>query len=67
VRLNQYALSIGLSYSAVYQMFRRGELNARQLPSGTIIVDPVRPEKPIRPKPRGFARTVRPARRGGIR
>ena len=65
MRLSEYAAQIGLRYRAVLKMFHRGELNARQLPSGTIIVDNEHPEKRRAPKPRGFARTLGSKRRGG--
>lgn len=40
MKLSDYAKSIGVSYKTAWRMWQRGELNARQLPSGTIIVEP---------------------------
>lgn len=38
MKLSEYAKSTGLSYKTVWRMWQRGELNAEQLPSGTVIV-----------------------------
>jgi putative resolvase len=38
MKLSDYAKSIGVSYKTAWRMWQRGELNAEQLPSGTIIV-----------------------------
>jgi putative resolvase len=38
MKLSEYAKSIGVSYKTVWRMWKRGELEATQLPSGTIIV-----------------------------
>lgn len=39
MKLSSYAKSKGISYQTAWKMWKRGELNASQLPSGTIIVD----------------------------
>lgn len=39
MKLSQYAKQIGISYKTAHCMFQRGELDAYQLPSGTIIVN----------------------------
>ena len=39
VKLSDYAREIGVTYKTAYRMFKRGELDAYQLPSGTIIVN----------------------------
>lgn len=39
MKLSNYAKSKGISYQTAWKMWKRGELNASQLPSGTIIVD----------------------------
>lgn len=44
MKLSDYAKSIGVSYKTAWRMWKRGDLNAKQLPSGTVIVkleDPV--------------------------
>jgi putative resolvase len=38
MKLSDYAKSIGVSYKTAWRMWQRGELNAEQLPSGTVIV-----------------------------
>jgi putative resolvase len=38
MKLSEYAKSIGVSYKTAWRMWKRGELEATQLPSGTIIV-----------------------------
>lgn len=38
MKLSDYAKSIGVSYKTAWRMWHRGELNAEQLPSGTVIV-----------------------------
>ncbi len=38
MKLSTYAKQIGITYHAAYKMFKRGELDAYQLPSGTIVV-----------------------------
>jgi len=40
MKLSQYAKQIGISNKTVHRMFQRGELDAYQSPSGTIINDP---------------------------
>jgi putative resolvase len=44
MKLSDYAKSIGVSYKTAWRMWQRGELNAEQLPSGTVIV---KIEKPV--------------------
>ncbi len=38
MKLSTYAKKIGVSYSTVLRMWKRGELDAYQLPTGTIVV-----------------------------
>lgn len=38
MKLSDYAKKAGLSYQTVWRMWKRGELNAYQLPTGTIVV-----------------------------
>lgn len=38
MKLSDYAKSIGVSYKTAWRMWTRGELNAEQLPTGTVIV-----------------------------
>ena len=51
MKLSAYAKHLGISYHTAWRMWQRGELPARQLPSGTVIVDvpptpaAVRPQK----------------------
>lgn len=44
MKLSDYAKSIGVSYKTAWRMWQRGELNAEQLPSGTVIV---KVDKPV--------------------
>lgn len=39
MKLSDYARQIGVTYKTAYLMFKRGELDAYQLPTGTIIVN----------------------------
>lgn len=39
MKLSAYAKQQGISYQTAWRMWRRGELPAHQLPSGTVIVD----------------------------
>jgi putative resolvase len=39
MKLSQYAQKIGVTYKTAYRMFKRGELDAYQLPTGTIVVN----------------------------
>lgn len=39
MKLSAYAKQLGISYHTAWRMWQRGELAARQLPSGTIIVE----------------------------
>lgn len=39
MKLSDYAKSKGVSYRTAWRMWKRGELKATQLPSGTVIVD----------------------------
>lgn len=39
MKLSDYAKSIGVSYKTAWRMWKRGELNAKQLPTGTVIVN----------------------------
>lgn len=43
MKLSDYAKSIGVSYKTAWRMWQRGELNAEQLPSGTIIINLEKP------------------------
>ena len=45
MKLSDYAKSIGVSYKTAWRMWHRGELNAEQLPSGTVIVNAENPIK----------------------
>ena len=38
MKLSDYAKHAGISYQTAWRMWKRGELNAYQLPTGTIIV-----------------------------
>ena len=44
MKLSDYAKSIGVSYKTAWRMWKRGELNAEQLPSGTVVI---KLEKPV--------------------
>jgi predicted site-specific integrase-resolvase len=39
MKLSNYAKSKGISYQTAWRMWKRGELKATQLPTGTVIVD----------------------------
>ena len=39
MKLSDYAKSKGISYQTAWRMWKRGELKATQLPTGTVIVD----------------------------
>jgi predicted site-specific integrase-resolvase len=39
MKLSDYAREIGVTYKTAYRMFKRGEVDAYQLPTGTIIVN----------------------------
>ena len=43
MKLSEYARQIGVTYKTAYRMFKRGELDAYQLPSGTIVVNEPKP------------------------
>lgn len=45
MKLSDYAKSLGVSYKTAWRMWQRGELNAEQLPSGTVIVKTNEPKK----------------------
>jgi predicted site-specific integrase-resolvase len=45
MKLSTYARQIGITYKTAYRMFKRGELDAYQLPTGTIVVN--EPESPL--------------------
>ncbi len=38
MKLSDYAKQVGISYQTAWRMWKRGELNAYQLPTGTIVV-----------------------------
>ena len=40
MKLSEYAKKLGISYMTAWRMYRRGEINAYRLPTGTIIVEP---------------------------
>jgi predicted site-specific integrase-resolvase len=44
MKLSEYARQIGVTYKTAYRMYKRGELDAYQLPSGTIVVN--EPDRP---------------------
>lgn len=44
VKLSDYAKSIGVSYKTAWRMWQRGELNAEQLSTGTVIVHVDKPK-----------------------
>lgn len=44
VKLSDYAKSIGVSYKTAWRMWQRGELNAEQLSTGTVIVHADKPK-----------------------
>lgn len=47
MKLNDYAQQIGITYKTAYRMYKRGELDAYQLPTGTIVVnEPMRGSHP---------------------
>ena len=48
MKLSTYAKQLGISYHTAWRMWQRGELVARQLPSGTIIVETPAPATPAR-------------------
>ncbi len=48
MKLSAYAKQLGISYHTAWRMWQRGELAARQLPSGTIIVETPPPAAPAR-------------------
>ena len=50
MKLSEYAKQMGVTYHTAYRWFRNGDLNAEQLPSGTIIV-----HKPEESRARGIA------------
>lgn len=43
MKLSDYAKSLGVSYKTAWRMWKRGEINATQLPTGTIIVTTEKP------------------------
>ncbi|NET72677.1 MAG: IS607 family transposase, partial [Sphaerospermopsis sp. SIO1G2] len=43
MKLSVYAKSQGISYQTAWRMWKRGELKATQLPTGTVIVDTNKP------------------------
>src|SRR5215813_1843725 len=47
MKLSAYAKQLGISYHTAWRMWQRGELAARQLPSGTIIVETPPPATPV--------------------
>lgn len=44
MKLSDYAKQAGISYQTAWRMWKRGELNAHQLPSGTIVVKTDNPD-----------------------
>jgi putative resolvase len=57
MKLSTYAKQQGISYQTAWRMWRRGELPAHQLPSGTVIVEaPPRPPTARRQKVAVYAR-----------
>lgn len=53
MKLSAYAKHLGISYQTAWRMWQRGELPARQLPSGTVIVD--MPPAPVASRPQKVA------------
>src|SRR5215469_5171664 len=53
MKLSAYAEQQGISYQTAWRMWRRGELPAHQLPSGTVIVEV--PPAPAAPRVRKVA------------
>jgi predicted site-specific integrase-resolvase len=49
MKLSAYAKQLGISYQTAWRMWQRGELPARQLPSGTVIVDTPLTPQAVRP------------------
>ena len=46
MKLSEYAKKLGISYTTAWRLWKKGELNAYQLPTGTIIVkDDIEPVK----------------------
>jgi len=57
MKLSAYATQQGISYQTAWRMWRRGELPAHQLPSGTVIVEGSPPSQAVRtPKVAVYAR-----------
>jgi putative resolvase len=50
MKLSAYAKQQGISYQTAWRMWRRGELVAHQLPSGTVIVDVPTTPQSVRPQ-----------------
>src|SRR5262249_16055876 len=48
MKLSAYAKQLGISYHTAWRMWQRGELAARHLPSGTIIVETPPPATAVR-------------------
>jgi predicted site-specific integrase-resolvase len=40
MKLSSYAKQLGISYKTAWRQWKRGELNAYQLPSGTVVIKP---------------------------
>jgi predicted site-specific integrase-resolvase len=38
MKLSEYAKKTGISYQTAWRMWKRGQLNAYQLPTGTVVV-----------------------------
>ena len=43
MKLSEYAKQVGVTYKTAYQWWRAGQLDAYQLPTGTIIVREAKP------------------------
>lgn len=65
MKVSTLAKKLGLCYMTAWEMWRRGQLNAYQLPTGTIVVDDENPVKLSKPRPRGFARVKKSNSRRG--
>jgi putative resolvase len=50
MKLSAYAKQQGISYQTAWRMWQRGELPARQLPSGTVIVNVLPAPQAARPQ-----------------
>lgn len=67
MKLSAYAKQQGISYQTAWRMWRRGELPAHQLPSGTVLVDILPAAQAVRPqKVAVYARVSSPENRRNL-